>query len=329
VQRLFWCALVTSSSWAGMAFAEEPPPLAGPAAEPVAPAPGTFDADAISKSATRKYQQGEYSAAVGELLDALEKCDSLSRTECPDQKKAMFYRDLGVVYAGGLDKHHDGVKSFQEALRLDSAVDVPPILDTPPVRAAYDEAKGGQPAVPATGDTRATGDTAPAGEIKESEPHPHIEAGDLLLRVDGRMRVAAVVNNGATSRGAGQFGAELGVLVHPAAMPIVVGAAAEVSENVIPATGNSAANAAFDFGTWSFAGLVGGAFKGRRNVGYFAGGFGAQGLPVTGQVAPVVCALGGASFGGFDFGGGFDVGFYSGFEFVSFGIHLGWGRYLK
>jgi hypothetical protein len=313
--------LLLISALAPAAFAEEPPPVTDPAAPAASEA--AFDANAISKSATRKYQQGEYSEATGELLDAISTCDSLPRTTCADEQKAIFYRDLGIVYAGGLDKHHDGVKAFEEALRLDPEIDVPRILDTPPVRAAYDEARGVAPVAPAPA-------AAPiqASDLPPDESRSRYTAGDVLLRVGGRVRVSGLLSSvNGSSRGAAQLGAEANVLVHPGAMPLVVGAGFDVSDNIIPSSGTSPTS---DFGSWSAAALVGGAFRGVRNTGYVLGGFGAQGLPLYGQNAPMLRVLGGASFGGFDFGGGLDVGFYSGgVSFVSFGLHLGWANYLK
>lgn len=105
------------------------------AAEPQDAAAKRIAGSAISED----YVSGKFAAARRKLDKAIKTC---GRNKCSGKVLAELYRDLGVVYLGGLTKPTEGKEALARAVQADPSVQLDPDLSTPEIVAAFKEVGG-------------------------------------------------------------------------------------------------------------------------------------------------------------------------------------------
>ncbi|MCA9648125.1 MAG: tetratricopeptide repeat protein [Polyangiaceae bacterium] len=110
------CLLLSSIAWAG---------------------PKERAEDLMRDAMDQDYLATNFKAAEAKLTTALKVCEG---DKCPKDVEARIHHHLGVVYAGGMNRHAEAVEQFKEMLKLspDMALDGNFVTDT--VQKAYDEA---------------------------------------------------------------------------------------------------------------------------------------------------------------------------------------------
>ncbi len=92
------------------------------------------------------YLATNFKAAEAKLQTASRVC---GEKDCTPATIAKIRRALGVVYAGGMNRHTDAVEMFKEMLRLDPKLDLDANFTTDEIKKAFDEAKAATaPAAP-------------------------------------------------------------------------------------------------------------------------------------------------------------------------------------
>jgi len=91
----------------------------------------------------RDFRAERYLLAEGKLLEALHLCTG---DACSVPFKARLHRDLGFLYAAGLDRPSDARDEFATATSMDPTVALTPAMQTPEVEQAFNDAvtKGGK-----------------------------------------------------------------------------------------------------------------------------------------------------------------------------------------
>lgn len=100
------------------------------------------DADATRSDASAMsddYMSGKFAAAQRKLEKAIKLCKD---GQCSAKVLARLYRDLGVVYLGGLNKPTEGKEALARAVQADPSVQLEPDLTTPEIKAAFKEVGG-------------------------------------------------------------------------------------------------------------------------------------------------------------------------------------------
>jgi hypothetical protein len=135
----------------------------GPAAaEPKDAAAKRIAGSAISED----YISGKFAAARRKLDKAIKTC---GRSECSGKVLAGLYRDLGVVYLGGLNKPPQGKEALARAVQADPSVQLDPDLSTPEIVAAFKEV-GGQVSGAKSGKTKAQAPDSSQPPSQSSKP---------------------------------------------------------------------------------------------------------------------------------------------------------------
>ena len=109
------------------------------------------------------YMAGRFETAKQKLESALRVCINGS---CSAKVVAGLYRDLGVVYLGGLNKPKHGKESLRRAVKADPNVQLDPDLTTPEIARAFKEVGG-----------RATGQRTRAEKLELPQPPPKPRKG--------------------------------------------------------------------------------------------------------------------------------------------------------
>jgi hypothetical protein len=144
--------------------------------------------EAAAKEALKKaaddYLGTDYAAGASRLHRALRTCGT---TKCTAPTRALLLRDLGTMQFRGGDVGA-AKKSWGEALKLQPDVTLNPDYETPDLRAAWDELKGGVGET-GVGGAQPTGDFThtPAAEQKVNTPLP------VYVEYPGTTTVARVV----------------------------------------------------------------------------------------------------------------------------------------
>lgn len=135
-----------------------------------------YDADAkrLATSAINEdYIGGKFPSAQKKLEKAIAGCKG---GKCSAKVLARLYRDLGVVFLGGLNKPKQGKKALSQAIQTDPKVKLDPDLTTPEIAKAFKEVGG------------STADEEPEEEkiVLEEEPAPADTAkeGDSAARTN-------------------------------------------------------------------------------------------------------------------------------------------------
>jgi hypothetical protein len=102
----------------------------------------------LNRDAVAAYQAKSYDEARNLLRQALELADSSGLESHPI--KARTYVHMGIVLVAGLKQRGPGIQQFQKALAIQPEIGLTKGLVTPELQAAFDEAKNGPPAKPAT-----------------------------------------------------------------------------------------------------------------------------------------------------------------------------------
>lgn len=101
--------------------------------------------DLMADAMDQDYLATNFKAAEAKLQTALRVC---SEGKCSDDVLARVYRNLGVVYAGGMQDKEKGVEAFKEMLRRVPGMTLDKAFVSDAVQAAYDEAKEGAAPTP-------------------------------------------------------------------------------------------------------------------------------------------------------------------------------------
>lgn len=109
------------------------------------------------------YMGGRFETAKQKLESALRVCINGS---CSPKVVAGLYRDLGVVYLGGLNKPKHGKEALRRAVKADPNVQLDPDLTTPEIARAFKEVGG-----------RATGQRTRAEKLDVAPPPPKPRKG--------------------------------------------------------------------------------------------------------------------------------------------------------
>lgn len=324
-----WPLLGVVAAFAPSVGAAEPPPVAQPAAQPppvsdprtVAPTAAT--PSETSKEVLRLYVAQEDAQALQTVRAGLERCERVSRHECPDVGKALLLRDHGIVLAGAYRDHAGAVAAFQEGLRLDPTLTIPPDLLVDRVRQAFVQA-GGTVAPPAGSPAPAV---APAPGVAEAAevvpPGPRYDVGDTFLLAVGS---AGWAGDG-FGQAYGDFRLSLAGHWHVAG-PLVVGV--RVSGGSTSTGVNVTTLEQYGpFGVLGAAAMIGFLPRGKRNTGYMTFGIGPDWVPELGRARAVFSFAGGASLGGFVLGGMPAITVEQDVVGGAFIFFLGWGNYVK
>lgn len=137
----------------------------------------------LDSEAMGEYVANNVGNAERKVREALAKC---GRGGCSAHVMAQIQRDLGIVYAGGMNKPAEGKAAFVEALKAEATIVLPKLLASAEVQKAFDEAKlvaalarGGKGAPAPPGEP-------PAPEPLKSPPPPIPEAIALTKLSDAR-----------------------------------------------------------------------------------------------------------------------------------------------
>ncbi|MFZ5897403.1 MAG: hypothetical protein ACOY0T_40495 [Myxococcota bacterium] len=90
---------------------------------------------------TQDYMSGKFAAAQQKLEKAIKIC---KQGKCSGKVLARLYRDLGVVYLGGLNKPKQGKEALARAVQADPSIQLEADLMTPEIAAAFKEVGGEQ-----------------------------------------------------------------------------------------------------------------------------------------------------------------------------------------
>lgn len=262
------------------------------------------------------------------VQEALDRCDLVSRRECPDSDKALLLRDLGIVQVGAYRDHAAAVTAFRDALHLDAKLTIPPDLLIERVREAFVEA-GGQAPPP---------ETTPAPEVTEpqttatAEATPAPPANERPSRYDPGDTFLLVVGSwGGGSDMIDSFNGELGAAVSGlwhVTGPLAVGARVNAGSTLQAHTLPNQVTVG-TYGIMGAAVLLGIVPRGKRNTGYFLLGVGPDYVPDLDRARTVVSLAGGVSFNGFTFGGMPAAIFNDGRTYGAMWFFIGWGDYVK
>lgn len=274
-------------------------------------------ARAAAARSLRLYQARAFEEAASLLLDTLDQCEK-TLNSCSTKEQAELTRNLGIVYAGGMDREDDAQAAFRAALDQDSTVELPARLLTPQVQRAFERAKGSD---------------APA-KVALTTEEPPVAKDEKGLDIDRLVQVHLTSKVAALS-GAGRSWLELGV--EGAYSWILVGPLTIGARGGVHGAFNSPRP---EFGTAHIGAVVGGTFRGKRNIGILQLGIGSRFFPIGGEAALMMSLMGGASINGFEIGGGLDLSYLNcdplasesapcgPVDYVTFGLHLGYAGIL-
>ncbi|MDC0745479.1 hypothetical protein [Polyangium mundeleinium] len=130
--------------------------------------------DLAKKAIEADYLGTKFTEAEKKLKQALTLCGPKS---CSNKVVARLHRDLGVVYAGGMNKVEDGKTEFVAALKADPDITLDPDLTSEEIETVFKDAKaaagmGGAPE-PAPNPTPVPGPVAPTpaqGDLVHAPP---------------------------------------------------------------------------------------------------------------------------------------------------------------
>ena len=300
----------------------QPPPVAQPA-PPSAPAPTPAE---TSAEVLRLYVAQEDAAALRTVEAGLNRCDLATRRDCSDLAKSQLQRDRGIVLAGGYRDHEGAVVAFREALRLDHTISIPPDLLVQRVRAAFVEAGGKPPPAPPAPVEQGPAVASAAPVQTAASPRaegPRYDIGDTFVLVAAEAGWSSAPNG----ESYGDFRGALSGHWHVAG-PLVVGARLSAGSTSVGTDVTTLQN----FGPYGVLGaalLLGVLPRGKRNTGYLTFGIGPDWFPELERARTIVSFAGGASFGGFTFGGMPAVTIEPNIVGGTFLFFLGWGGYVK
>lgn len=329
--------LISSMLGAHPAFAQEPPatppgPSTAASAAPSQPPPAiaeparthALSPEETSTEVLRLYVAEDDAGALRTVQEGIDRCDLASRRECPDVAKARLLRDLGIVQAGAYRDHAAAVTAFREARRLDPTLGIPPDLLVDRVRAAFVEAGGTVSAAPPPAEAEAA--EAVVDPSMTNDPNRKKSRYDV-----GDTFVLAVGSWGGGGDSSGTVISELGGAVSGlwhVAGPLAVGARVSAAGTVSSTTTSTGAVIG-TYGVVGAAALLGLVPRGERNTGYILLGLGPDYIPNRDHARTVLSLAGGASFGGFTFGGMPAVIFNQGATGGAIWFFIGWGNYVK
>jgi hypothetical protein len=95
---------------------------------------------AATSAINKDYLGGKFAAAQRKLQKALKSC---GKDQCSPPVLARLYRDLGVVYIGGLGKPNEGRDALARAVQADPSIRLERDLTTPEIKQAFRDVGGG------------------------------------------------------------------------------------------------------------------------------------------------------------------------------------------
>ncbi|MEZ4228957.1 MAG: hypothetical protein R3B89_07330 [Polyangiaceae bacterium] len=93
--------------------------------------------DLMRDAMDQDYLATNFKAAEAKLQTALKVCEG---DKCPKDVEARIHHHLGVVYAGGMNRHAEAVEQFKQMLKLSPEMALDGNFATDTVQKAYDEA---------------------------------------------------------------------------------------------------------------------------------------------------------------------------------------------
>ncbi len=105
--------------------------------------------DLMRDAMDEDYLAMNFKAAEAKLQTALKVCEG---DKCPKDVTARIHHHLGVLYAGGMERHQDGVEEFKRMLKLAPEMPLDRNFVSDGVQRAYDEAAGASGPAPLTVD---------------------------------------------------------------------------------------------------------------------------------------------------------------------------------
>ncbi|HTM43902.1 MAG TPA: tetratricopeptide repeat protein [Polyangiaceae bacterium] len=130
------------------------------------------DASALNDDAIMNdYLALNLDAAVSKLQQAISLC---GQSDCSPAVLAKAYRDLGIVYIAGMQKHDEALASFISALKADPTIPLDKDLSTPEAESTFAEAKAqlASETPPAEAPAKAPPAAAPSSDEVQHTPAP-------------------------------------------------------------------------------------------------------------------------------------------------------------
>lgn len=278
-----------------------------------------------------QFEVGAGDQALNLLRERVLHCQQTDSTDCPTSELGTLYACLGIVLAENRQDHSAAVVAFRKALSLNERIQLLPEYQTDKIRAAYREAKTGQPStlVPAEAEAEAEAAAvnAPQSELELTppdlpQPYEKKKRGILLLsgELAGGYLDLDLDPFNSKSGGAALLGASLTMGAMPAKRSGFTMAGRIRLGSYLGRTGGDY------FGVQGALGSTVGPRKDNR-FSYFLGNFGIEVLQDSSETAATFGFQGGTSIDGLQLGGSLNyVG--GSYQAVMFGLELGFGGLL-